>query len=151
MIDVGSGAGFPGIILACARPDLDSSCIESRRRRVSFLCEAIRTVPLPHARALEERAEDASRRPELAGSATMVVSRALRLDVLLAAAPPLLGAGGLVVAMHTPGGVAEARRAATVGGYIVHDQREYRADGRPPTAADLPLAPLAVCSRPGLC
>src|SRR5262245_23132162 len=57
VVDIGSGAGFPGIILSCLRPDLDMVLIDSRRRRVSFLREAIREIPLPSARALELRAE----------------------------------------------------------------------------------------------
>jgi 16S rRNA (guanine527-N7)-methyltransferase len=88
--DVGSGAGFPGIVIGCVRPDLDVVLIESRRRRTSFLREAIRTIPLPRARALEVRAEEVGRDP------------AVRLDSLLALAEPLLAPHGLVIAMQTP-------------------------------------------------
>ena len=48
VVDVGSGAGFPGLVVGCARPDLELRLIESRRRRASFLSEAIRTIALPH-------------------------------------------------------------------------------------------------------
>ena len=46
VVDVGSGAGFPGIVLGCLRPDLQFVLIESRRRRASFLREAIRALDL---------------------------------------------------------------------------------------------------------
>jgi 16S rRNA (guanine527-N7)-methyltransferase len=56
-VDIGSGAGLPGIVLACLRPDLRVILVESRRRRISFLREAMRAIPLPCAEALEMRAE----------------------------------------------------------------------------------------------
>jgi len=109
VIDVGSGAGFPGIILGCLRPDLELVLIEARRRPTSFLREAIRVIPLPAARAVELRAEDAPREPGLGGGADVVVSRALRLPLFLGLAAPLLAPHGSVIAMQTP------RSAATVG------------------------------------
>src|SRR5437899_4369872 len=102
VVDVGSGAGFPGIVLACLRPDLEIALIESRRRRASFLREAIRTIPLPAARVLEMRAEEAATEPELAGRAAVANSRALRPDGLLALAVPLLAPHGTAIAMQTP-------------------------------------------------
>ena len=47
--DVGSGAGFPGVPLAVTMPDTKFLLIESRRRRASFLREAVRELPLPNA------------------------------------------------------------------------------------------------------
>src|SRR5213078_1316470 len=79
VVDIGSGAGFPGIILACLRPDLQVVLIESRRRRASFLREAIRQARLPCARVVEARAEDAMADVEIAGRARVVVGRAIRL------------------------------------------------------------------------
>src|SRR5258708_4408492 len=57
VIDIGSGGGFPGIIVGCLRPDLPLVLIESRRRRASFLNEVVRSVGLHAARVLEMRAE----------------------------------------------------------------------------------------------
>lgn len=102
VIDVGSGGGFPGIVLGCMRPDLDLVLIDSRRRTVSFLREAIRSIPLPRALAEALRAEEAAAAPELAGRAARVVSRGLRLDVFLRAAARLVSATGQVIAMQTP-------------------------------------------------
>jgi len=112
VVDIGTGGGFPGIILGSVRPDLDLALIESRRRRASFLREVIRSVPLPLARALDVRAEDAARDPALAGRATMVMARAVRLDRFLDLALPFLSPSGVAVAMQTPRTAAAAETSA---------------------------------------
>jgi 16S rRNA (guanine527-N7)-methyltransferase len=127
VIDVGSGGGFPGIVLGCARPDLALRLIEPRRRPTSFLSEAIRAIPLPEAKALEMRAEDATADPSLARHARVIVSRALRLDVLLAVGIPLLATGGVIVAMQTPSSTArDVRDPAGEVGVELLRSREYR-------------------------
>jgi len=128
--DVGSGAGFPGLVLGCARPDLPLRLIEPRRRAVSFLSEVIRTVPLPEAQALELRGEDAAADPSLRGRFALVVSRALRLDVLVRLAAPLLEASGVVIAMQTPAmSEAKAGAVARSAGLDVARVRDYRLGG----------------------
>lgn len=129
VIDVGSGQGFPGIILGCVRPDLELVLIEARRRRVSFLRDAIRQIPLPHARALEARAEDAV---ELHGRGTLVVARALRLPAFLALARPLLAPEGMVVAMQATRALPAGRAAAAQAGFrVCAEQRYSLLDGSP--------------------
>jgi 16S rRNA (guanine527-N7)-methyltransferase len=125
VIDLGSGGGFPGIILGCVRPDLELILMESRRRRVSFLREAIRSTPLPFARALDVRAEDASRDPALAGRAATVVARALRLDSFLALAAPFLAPSGMAIAMQTPRTAAVAESVAERHGLRLISRRDY--------------------------
>jgi 16S rRNA (guanine527-N7)-methyltransferase len=112
VVDLGSGGGFPGIVLACARPDLDLRLVEPRRRPTSFLSEVIRTIPLPMAKAVAMRGEDAAAAGGLGGRAAVVVSRALRLDVLLRLAAPLLAPGGRIVAMQTPSSAEQDARAS---------------------------------------
>ena len=129
VIDVGSGAGFPGIVLACLRPDLEIALIESRRRRASFLREAIRAVPLPAARALEMRAEEAATDPDLAGRAAVAISRALRLDVFLALAAPLLAPRGTAIAMQTPRTAGQAPVLAGEHGFRLAARHEYALPG----------------------
>ena len=107
LVDVGSGAGFPGIVLGCVRPDLPLTLVESRRRRASFLREAIRTIPLPQAEVLEVRAEALP-----ISDAAVVTARGLRLDAFLELAAPLLAADGVAIAMQAAGAV---RGAAPVG------------------------------------
>jgi 16S rRNA (guanine527-N7)-methyltransferase len=129
VVDVGTGAGFPGVVLGCARPDLDLRLLEPRRRPSSFLAEVIRTIPLPRAVVVQGRGEDASADPLVAGRAALVVSRALRLEALLGIAPPLLAPGGIIVAMRTP----LARCSNPAGrGLAVLRTRDYRLpDGEP--------------------
>jgi 16S rRNA (guanine527-N7)-methyltransferase len=127
IVDVGSGGGFPGIVLGCARPDLPLRLVESRRRPTSFLSEAIRTIPLPEARALEMRAEDATTDPSLAGRASIVVSRALRLDLLVHLGAPLLAPGGSLIAMQTPSKTpSAAEEAEGRSGLMLVRTRDYR-------------------------
>ena len=55
--DIGSGAGFPGLILAAAQPDRPWTLLEPRRKRASFLREAARQMALNHVRILQKRLE----------------------------------------------------------------------------------------------
>lgn len=54
-LDIGSGAGFPGIPLAIVRPDLAITALEPRAKRAEFLRHAARAVPVPNLRVLEAR------------------------------------------------------------------------------------------------
>jgi len=125
VVDVGSGAGFPGIVLGCLRPDLQFVLIESRRRRASFLREAIRAIPLPAARALEMRAEEAAADPEQAGRAAIAISRALRLDVFLGLAAPFLAPDGAAIAMQTPRAAGPASALAAEHGFRLVARHDY--------------------------
>src|SRR5262245_29220700 len=133
LIDLGRGAGFPGIVLGSRRPDLGVRSAEPRRRPTSFLSEVIRIIPLPGARALEIRGEDAARDPSLAGRTKLVVSRALRVELLLSLAPPLLAPDGVVVAMQTPLLTEpRARELARPQGLDLRAVRDYRLPGGVP-------------------
>jgi 16S rRNA (guanine527-N7)-methyltransferase len=56
-MDVGSGAGFPGLVLAAAQPDRDWTLLEPRRKRASFLIEASRVMGLAQVQVLTQRLE----------------------------------------------------------------------------------------------
>ena len=123
--DIGSGGGFPGIVLGCARPDLPLRLIEPRRRPASFLSEAIRTVPLPRAQVLEVRGEEAAK--DLGRRCAAIVSRALRLDLLLSIASPLLAPSGIAIAMQTPAlSDTKAREIARAAGLKLFRSKDYR-------------------------
>ena len=77
-LDLGSGAGFPGLVIAAARPGLDMTLAEARERKWAFLLAAARQASLP-CRCLNVRV----RTPLPAGlpeSLDVITSRALRLD-----------------------------------------------------------------------
>ncbi|MEO6025451.1 MAG: 16S rRNA (guanine(527)-N(7))-methyltransferase RsmG [Candidatus Binatia bacterium] len=95
IVDLGSGAGFPGIPLAILRPDQSFVLVEVRRRRATFLREVRRTLGLGNVEILEQRAET----PPTANakSAEAVVTRAVWSDesLLEIAARWLSGTGRL--------------------------------------------------------
>jgi 16S rRNA (guanine527-N7)-methyltransferase len=127
VIDIGAGTGFPGVILGCVRPDLALVLVESRRRPSSFLREVVRAIPLPQATVFEGRAESAAADPRLRGAGDVVIARAVRIDVFLRLAAPLLRGGGTAIAMQTPR-VSEAEaadhgRASRFGPARVRDYR----------------------------
>lgn len=94
--DLGSGAGFPGLVLAVALPEARVSLVESNRRKCEFVQRAIAEIGLENAGVVPERAEAwraGIRRCDL------VTARALApLNVLVEYAAPLLRAGGALVA-----------------------------------------------------
>ncbi|HEX9669105.1 MAG TPA: RsmG family class I SAM-dependent methyltransferase [Thermoanaerobaculia bacterium] len=96
LLDVGSGAGFPGLVLAAARPDLAVTLVEARERRWAFLQSAARRAALP-CRCLNARV----RLPLPAGlpeSIGVVTLRALRLEPeVLAALAARFGPEGRVL------------------------------------------------------
>ena len=102
--DLGSGAGFPGIPLAIVRPQAAVFLVESRRKRASFLHEAVRRCGLANVEVIEGRAESLP-----AGTVfDLVVARAVwSVSEFLSVAGPRLAAGARAVAMKGPKGPAE--------------------------------------------
>jgi 16S rRNA (guanine527-N7)-methyltransferase len=91
MIDVGSGAGFPGLPLKLWSPDLELTLIESNQRKATFLREVIRALDLKSAAVLTERAESVSLRADL------VTLRAVeRFERILRVAFGLVKPGGRI-------------------------------------------------------
>jgi 16S rRNA (guanine527-N7)-methyltransferase len=105
-IDLGSGAGFPGLVLAIAT-GVAFDLIESDRRKAAFLREAARATSAPatvHAKRVEGAAVD---------PADLVTARALaRLPRLLDLAAPKLAVGGVCLFMKGAGAAAELTEAA---------------------------------------
>jgi 16S rRNA (guanine527-N7)-methyltransferase len=96
LADVGSGAGFPGLALACALPEARVALVESARRKCDFLERAVRAAELERVELVCARVEewDAGR-----GACDVVCARAVApLPVLAEYAAPLLREGGSLVA-----------------------------------------------------
>jgi len=111
VVDVGSGAGLPGIPLALARPDLTVTLLEPLARRVAFLTECVHRLGLERVTVVRGRAEEGPIRRQL-GGADVVTARAVApLDKLAGWCLPLLRPGGLLLAMK--GSTAAAELAAT--------------------------------------
>ena len=73
-LDVGTGAGFPGIPLAICRPQWDVVLLDSLRKRLAFLESAMNVLGLNNVSTLHARAEDAARNPAYRDSFDVVVT-----------------------------------------------------------------------------
>lgn len=94
LLDLGSGAGFPGLVLAALHPERSVVLVEARERKAAFLAEAVRELDLPRVRVVRERVgpESAGR---LAGAVEFVALRGIRLPkVTLARLIEALPSGG---------------------------------------------------------
>jgi len=101
VVDIGSGAGLPGIVLAIARPDLRVVLVDSMLRRTTFLAEVIEDLGLSSVSVTRARAEDL-RRAKL--RADVVTARAVAtVDRLASWAAPLLAEQGVVLALKGSG------------------------------------------------
>lgn len=100
LIDLGTGAGLPGIPLKIAIPDLEVVLIDAKRKKISFCQEVIRTLGLEKIRAIDGRAEDPYIYREL-GTFDAVISRATwSLDVFVAIAVPYMSGDSVCIAMR---------------------------------------------------
>ncbi len=93
VVDIGSGAGFPGIPLAIARPDLRVTLVEPRRKRLEFLREAVRECPLESVRACVPRVAELA-----ANTVEIAVARAVGgIEAILGDAPFLKEEGQVLI------------------------------------------------------
>ena len=99
VVDVGSGAGLPGIVLAVARPDVSITLVEPLARRTAFLSEAVTKLGLDATvTVVRSRAEDLAGGPPVA--ADVVTARAVApLDRLAGWCLPLAAVGGRLLAL----------------------------------------------------
>ncbi|NNG99029.1 16S rRNA (guanine(527)-N(7))-methyltransferase RsmG [Gordonia araii NBRC 100433] len=107
VVDIGSGAGLPGIPVAIARPDLRLVLVEPLLRRTTFLSEVVADLGLENVEVARGRAEEKGIVAEY-GDADAVTSRAVApLDRLVRWSAPLIAAGGRLVAMKGSSAQAE--------------------------------------------
>ena len=98
IMDLGTGAGFPGIPLKIAFPNLKLTLLDSLNKRVKFLNEVIGTLGLEKIEAVHGRAEDFGRNPEYRGQFDLCVSRAVaNLATLSEYCMPFVKVGGAFI------------------------------------------------------
>lgn len=109
-IDIGAGAGFPGLVLKILEPSLSLTMLDSQRKRVEFQQEVCRALALESVACVHGRAEEAA---ALRGLFDIAVSRAVaRLNLLCELCLPFVKKGGVLVAMKGPAPEEELQEAA---------------------------------------
>lgn len=119
IVDIGSGAGLPGIPLAIARPDLTVQLVEPLLRRTTFLNEVVEDLGLDHVEVIRGRAEERDVLDH-AGGADVVTSRAVApLGKLTRWSLPLVKKGGSMRAL----------KGSSVSEELVRDAKEIKKAG----------------------
>lgn len=112
LIDVGTGAGFPGLVLKIARPDLNITLLDSLNKRIGFLNAVLDEVGLT-CNTVHSRAEDGGRNPLYREKFDVATARAVAaLPCLTEYCLPFVKKGGLFVALKGPNGSEETKAAA---------------------------------------
>lgn len=100
IIDVGTGAGFPGIPVKVAMPDLKLTLLDSLKKRIGFLDEVIKSINLNNAVTVHSRAEDAGTNVKYREKYDIATARAVAaLPVLCEYCLPFVKVGGVFLAM----------------------------------------------------
>lgn len=118
VLDVGAGAGFPGIPLKIAIPSIDLVLLDSVEKKVHFMRHIIRTLGLKSGiEALSGRVEDPAFIERYRSSFDVVISRAFTaLSGFIAAGLPLLRSGGRIIALKGPSVAEEIEEASSIQG-----------------------------------
>jgi 16S rRNA (guanine527-N7)-methyltransferase len=130
MIDVGTGAGFPGIPLKIAFPHLQLVLLDSLKKRVQFLRETGDALGLKQVECIHGRAEDFAKRKEYRQSFELATARAVaRLNVLAEYCLPFVKVGGYFISMKGPSvdeEITEAKRALFLLGKTTIEKVEFQ-------------------------
>jgi len=102
VLDLGTGAGFPGVPLLIAKPDIQLTLMDSVQKKLDFLAELLPKLGLK-AEIVHSRAEDAAKKPAYRDGFDAVCSRAVApMNVLLELALPFVKPGGAAVCFKGP-------------------------------------------------
>lgn len=123
VVDVGSGAGFPGLPLKIACPGMQLTLIESVAKKAAFLEHSVQVLGLEGVEVINARAEEAGQQAAIRESFDWALARALApMPVLAEYLLPLVGVGGHILAQKGREARAEAESAeaafGTLGGHL---------------------------------
>lgn len=124
VIDVGTGAGFPGIPLKIAMPTLQMTLLDALQKRLTFLDTLSTELQLSDVTLVHSRAEDGGQNPALREQFDLCVSRAVaHLSVLAEYCLPFVRVGGRLAALKGPDAINEITAAGnaleTLGGKVI--------------------------------
>ena len=125
LIDVGTGAGFPGVPLAVVRPEIDALLVEATARKADWVAQTVDRLGITGVRVLAARAEDVAHDARLRGAFDVAVARAVApLAVLCELCLPFVRAGGRFIAQKSARGAevevpAAAHALDVLGGRLV--------------------------------
>lgn len=133
LLDVGTGAGFPGVVLKILVPSLDVTLLDSLNKRLDWLTEVCGALGLAGIRTVHARAEEGSRDEAFRDRFDVVTSRAVaELRTLSELCLPYVRPGGVFLAMKSVDSDGELSSAAgaieTLGGRLA-EKRDYRIPG----------------------
>lgn len=123
VIDIGTGAGFPGIPLKILKKDISVTLVDSLNKRITFLEEVIQKLSLEKIEAIHARAEELAQKEEYREQYDVVVSRAVApIHTLLEYMLPYVQIGGRCICMKGPNLLEESKNLdkclAILGGKI---------------------------------
>lgn len=133
LLDVGTGAGFPGMVLKILVPSLEVTLLDSLQKRLSWLSEVRESLGVTGLRIVHGRAEDQGRDPSFREGFDIVTSRAVaELRVLSELCLPFVKPGGRMIAMKSVDSGRELEEAAgaiaALGGRVERTE-DYRIPG----------------------
>ena len=130
VVDLGSGGGVPGIVLALARRGVRWAFVDSVGKKAAVLSEMVEVLGLDRVETLAERAEALGRDPAWRERADVVTARACApLPVLVEYALPLLRVGGRLIAWKGPIGEEELTAGTHAAGILGGDRPEVHPTG----------------------
>ena len=123
IIDVGTGAGFPGLPIAIMNPNVKVTLLDSLNKRINYLNTVVRELGLKNVTTIHSRAEDGARKPELREKFDVATSRAVaNMAVLSEYCMPYVKKDGYFVALKGPYVDEELKNATnaikTLGGEL---------------------------------
>lgn len=131
-VDVGSGAGFPAVVLKIFRPDIDVTMVESNGKKVLFLEKLIEKLGLSGIRAVKLRAEDVARSKDREGFDSVSARAVTELNKLVEYTLPLIKKGGYLYAYKgkSEEELKNAKNAIKTLGGKVKENRIYELEGQ---------------------